>query len=107
MEHSEIVKNSSEKFKTQMKNSKVKQKNSSKKLKVSANPLGLLAENTSKKKADLTLYPNQPSLNIYCAAWLRNMRKGRKADSALLGNCLLLQTHIHVNNVVFSNGATG
>ena len=52
MEHSEILKNSSEKFKTQMKNSKLKQKtkNSSKKLKVSANPLGLLAENTSKKR---------------------------------------------------------
>ena len=52
MEHSEILKNSSEKFKTQMKNSKLKQKtkNSSKKLKVSANPLGLLAENASKKR---------------------------------------------------------
>ena len=44
MEHTK--KNSSEKFKTQAK----KLKNSSKKLKVSANPLGLLAENASKKR---------------------------------------------------------
>ena len=42
MEQSKKPRNSSEKFKTQT-------KNSSKKFKVSANPHGLLAENTSKK----------------------------------------------------------
>ena len=48
MEHTEKPKNSSEKFKTQAK----KLKNSSEELKVSANPLGLLAENRSKKKPE-------------------------------------------------------
>ena len=55
MEHSEKPRNSSEKVKTQAK----KLKNSSKKLKVSANPLGLLAENASKKKADLITWITQ------------------------------------------------
>ena len=45
------MKNSKLKQKTQ--NSSKKLKNSSKKLKDSANPLGLLAENASKKKADI------------------------------------------------------
>jgi len=39
-----------EHLKKQVKIFNFKQKNSSEKLKVSANPLGLLAENTSKKK---------------------------------------------------------
>ena len=58
MEYSEKLRNSSKKLKTLAKNSKLKQKlktqaknsTSSKKLKESANPLGLLAENASKKK---------------------------------------------------------
>ena len=45
------IQNSNKKFKTQAKNLKT----SSKKLKVPANPLGLLAENASKKKAGLKI----------------------------------------------------
>ena len=43
------------KLKGKTQNFEKKLKNSSKKLKVSANPLGLLAENASKKKAVLHL----------------------------------------------------
>ena len=67
MEYSEKLRNSSEKFKTQAKtqNSSKKLKNSSKKLKDSANPLGLLAENASKKKAVLTTMKGYLILLLY------------------------------------------
>ena len=54
-------------FKTQEKNSKLKQKTqtSSKKLKDSANPLGLLAENASKKKAALSTSFNKSVFKLY------------------------------------------
>ena len=58
-EYSEKLRNSSEKFKTQAKithNSSKNFKNSSKKLKDSANPLGLFAENVSKKKPGLATF---------------------------------------------------
>ena len=50
MDHSEELNKSSEKYKTQEKKTL---KTQAKKIKVSENPLGLLAENASKKKAGL------------------------------------------------------